>query len=239
MGNTPKSRTDQRRKLTDLRREQQRAERRRTLIFVGIAVVLAAGLVTGAVLSTTGAEKSADEIKTLGVAATDAGCSEPTEATKEIQASHVGPGGDARTAGIGRVDYATVPPSGGDHFVQAAPPNRQFYERDGEAIPERLVHNLEHGYVVAWYDKRLPDDEVEVLESLAGSIGPAGPQYGPKFIAAPYDRAEFDGDMRVGMSAWGVTQLCERVSGEAISEFVAAYRAPDGSKFKAPEPNVP
>ena len=100
-----------------------------------------------------------------------------------------------------------------------------------------LVHNLEHGYSILWYDPDLSDDEKQTIEDLANAIG----RDVQKFKAVPWDtsRGDFDevADAKIAMSHWGAErgyrQYFDEISGEAIQEFVDNHPASD-----APEPNA-
>lgn len=233
MGNKPAG-NDRKRRIDDIKTQQKKSERRVTYVFVGVAIVLASALIAGAVLSTRGGGDAA--ISTLGVGRADAGCDEVKESTEEFSARHVGPGASsAELAAITSVTYSTIPPTGGDMFSDTAPPNRAFYDRDEVIAPERLVHNLEHGYVVVWYDKQTSDDDIAELRRLSRSVSDTGPRFGPKFIVVPYTRGDFAGEANIGLTAWGALQLCEGVSGEVVDAFLDDYRAPGGAKSKAPE----
>lgn len=228
---------DRRKRIDDIRTQQKKAERRTTYLFVGVAIVLAGGLIAGAVIFGGGGTGEV-ALDAIGVKKADAGCGEVKEADKELGGQHVGPGAqDEKLRNVQTVTYETIPPTGGDHYGQTAAPNKQFYDRDDavDARPENLVHNLEHGYVVVWYDGQAGDDDVKELERVARNVENAGPRYGPKLIVAPYTRGDFEGENNIGLSAWGVSQLCESVSGEVIDDFVHEYRGPDGPKSKAPE----
>ncbi len=227
---------DRRRRIEEIKKQQKNTERRTTYIFVGIAVLLAAGLIASAVVF--GGSDDDAALTALGTPKADAGCTDPVEADKELSGQHVGPGAsDAKLAGITQVSYATTPPTGGDHYLQAAAPNKLFYDRDDVIQPERLVHNLEHGYVVVWYDKQASGDDLDTLRKISRNISEITDRRfggGPKLIVAPYNRGDFEGDNNIGMTSWGASQMCKGVSGEAIQGFIGDYRA-DGPKSKAPE----
>lgn len=101
---------------------------------------------------------------------------------------------------------------------------------------ERLVHNLEHGYVVIWYDETIAQDatKTKALEQLADNVNSKLKR--PKYIAAPWpkDRPAMPDGKHVSMNAWHARQLCGDVSGEAIATFMKAHPPTD-----APEPNAP
>jgi len=215
---------DRRRRVSDMKAQQKKAERRTTYIFVAVAALAAAALIGGAVTFGGGGGGRLD-VRTLGEKEADAKCGEVEVASTPPTGQHVD----------GAVNYATTPPTGGDHSGSTAPANRHFYDRDGDVGPERLVHNLEHGYVVAWYDEQASDDEINALRTISKNVSDAGPSYGRKFIVAPHLRGNFEGDNNVAISAWGASQLCGEVSGEAIDDFLNDFRGPDGPKSTAPE----
>ncbi len=65
-----------------------------------------------------------------------------------------------------KIDYNSNPPAAGDHYAQ--PQDAGIYAKapaDGH-----LVHSLEHGAVILWYQSNLPANEVEKLKSLFNTI---------------------------------------------------------------------
>jgi len=236
VASSSKKQTDSRRiKIDELRAQQKAAERKRSFIFVGIAIVIGLGLIAAAAvpLIQRNAERNR-EISSFGVAAASAGCGEVMDDPAEGVGEHVGPG--TATPDVGRVEYDTAPPSSGQHFVETAGFDRSFYSRSDAPAPERLVHNLEHGYTIVWYDEDVSDDDVETLESLAARVSADT----PKFIVTAWDsedRGEFTEDGDIAISHWtegtGRRQYCTRPSGEAIADFVEQFPSSD-----SPEPNA-
>lgn len=127
----------------------------------------------------------------------------------------------------GEVDYDVEPPSFGEHSPRTLSNIKPFYSRDDAPPPERAVHNLEHGVVVAWYDDELPDDQVAALEAVA-------PDMGRRFVAVPWTRSTFDDDRHFVLTAWGVTQRCRTVSAAVVEQFVD-----DHADTLAPEKGAP
>lgn len=215
---------DRRRKLDELKKKQRSSEKRGTIIAIVVALAAGSALVAGAVM-TAKTDKAApvENIDTIGVSLEEASCGEVKAIDeKKVSAQHV----------PNQVAYPN-PPSAGDHNAQTAPGNVRFYSRDNAKAPENLVHNLEHGYVVVWYDDDLPQQEVDQLRSVAGSIS----EDHRKFIVAPWTRGKFEGEANVAMTAWARTKFCNKVSGAAIKDFAEEfdYRG-DGNV--APEKNV-
>ena len=105
---------------------------------------------------------------------------------------------------------------------------------------EQLVHNLEHGYTILWYDDTIEGKQLDALKDIAESAR-ADDNVGPnqKFVVSAWDDSY--GDLpegkHIGLSHWGAEQghrqLCGKVSGEAVERFIEKFPASD-----APEPNA-
>jgi len=127
--------------------------------------------------------------------------------------------------------YPSDPPAGGVHYANDFP--AQFYqETDVESLPEYpegyLVHNLEHGYVIFWYNcamldeagcTQLKDDIQQVMDEFDGF----------KVIAFPWKSL----DVPLVMTSWGRLQRFENFNLSQARAFVKANRN------RAPEPNAP
>jgi len=239
--NKPKVATQKNRraKLEEVRRQQRAAERRKTLVFVSIASVIALAIVAAAAIPLYNEwrnDPSRRSFSSFGVALASAQCdAEQTEAASGTN-DHVGPG--TERADVTKVDYKTVPPSFGQHFANPAPFTRKFYTVDDRLPMEQLVHNLEHGYNVVWYDETIQGEQLDDLRALSEKIG--NDEGGsPHFIVAAWDTAygAFPEGKHIGMSHWGasqgIRQMCGQLSGEAIERFVKAH-----PKSDSPEPNA-
>jgi Protein of unknown function (DUF3105) len=149
--------------------------------------------------------------------------------------------------------YPAAPPSFGDHRSRWEVRAHSFYGVEDRPDIAVLVHNLEHGYNILWYDQTVIDD-TEALDrvreiarryaSLDGERDPA-----TAFIAAPWttqDGADFPHGMNYALTHWyadptdrtgsraderGVTQYCADVSAEIVQQWMDAYPltdAPEG-----------
>ena len=100
-----------------------------------------------------------------------------------------------------------------------------------DVIDERLlVHNLEHGYVVAYFDEGLDAQRREALQQLGAALVDEGSD---KVIVVPFD-SELPRRADVALLAWGYRQLCADLDLTAVREFVDQYM--DGPA--APEPQA-
>ncbi|HEY0237638.1 MAG TPA: DUF3105 domain-containing protein, partial [Friedmanniella sp.] len=143
---------------------------------------------------------------------------------------------------------AQSPPDSGKHYPSPASFTKHFYSTDDRPDVETLVHNLEHGYTVAWYRADAPEAEITALRQAAGTFGSENYDPTQKFIAAPYSTTDgtFPDGKNVVLARWtanptnpgdqaqqkGERQACTRVSGQAISDFMTKF--PTAS---SPEPN--
>lgn len=214
-----------------LRREQKRAERRKTALVVGTAGALGLGLIAVAGVSVWQNQQndpSNRALSSFGVPAGEAGCDPVVEEPTSGSSVHVDPGT--------RVDYAQVPPSSGEHFPNWADFGRKFYTAQDRPPVEELVHNLEHGYTVLWYAEDVSDAEAQDLRDLAERVSEE-PATAGKFKVTAWDASygEFPDGKRFGITHWGADQgyrqLCGELSGEAVGDFVEAYPASN-----SPEP---
>ncbi len=126
--------------------------------------------------------------------------------------------------------YNTNPPTSGPHagtvradFYETAPPD------------ENLVHNLEHGYVVIWYNcTGLDDAGCQSLKTqIQGIMDRAKPVVVAsdikKLIAVPRRTM----DSLIALTSWGRIYKLSAFDEAAMLQFINEFRN------KAPEPNAP
>lgn len=212
-------------RLAQTRQEQDRQRSRRRITIaaaLGVVILLALTvMLTRRGSAPTEAQKlaaaqAANPVASFGVGTEQAGC-EPVVLTppQPEWTRHVD----------GDFAYDASPPAGGPHSDKTLPTgDDHFYDREDQPAPERGVHDLEHGLVVAWYDAAMPEAEVAALRQVARSAGDKK----LRFLATPWARTAFPGDKRMVLTAWGVTQRCARVSGSAVEAFVAKYADAEG-----------
>ncbi len=125
--------------------------------------------------------------------------------------------------------YSTNPPSGGHHFDTPFP--AKFYqESDLASLPKYpegyLVHSLEHGYVIFWYNCSVPGVDCAALKQ---SIQNVMNQYGgTKLIAFPWSSLT----VPLAMTSWGQVMYFQKVDEALMGKFVQTNR------YQAPEPNA-
>jgi hypothetical protein len=237
---------DRRAVLEEMRREQERAEKRRTLTIVAGAVAVAL-LIVGAASYPLLRDKlnrnelAGKDLASLGVSATAAGCTEVTVKKATGNSDH-------RPEGS-KLTYADSPPADGPHYPIPAPISRKFYATNDRPPLGYLVHNLEHGYSILWYDQTVAKDseQLAVVKEIGKKFD--GTTLEDKFIVAPWtaeDGDPFPDGAHVALTHWsmggtngnpkgqlGITQYCSRPSGEAVADFVKDYPYSD-----SPEPGA-
>lgn len=214
--------------LEQMRQQARRAERKRMLLIYGLAGLVLVGIGVAIAVAVLGKSSSAADARKVGYVATvtdaakAAGC---LGVTNEAQVS--------REHSSGNVTYQQEPPTSGAHDADPLPARTRFYPRASAPPPERAVHNLEHGYVVGWYDSQLPGQQVAALEAAAS-------QAGERFIAVPWTRSVLPDGRHFVLTAWDRTQPCTTVSQTVIDGFVKTYADPttgeDWPAPTAPEP---
>ena len=234
----PKKHDDRRARLEAMRREAERAERRRTMAVVGVCAVVALAIIAGtAYYLITQDESSASTGSTvdggsLGASATAAGCDNIALRGAEGSSAHEPEGTD--------IDYPYSPPAFGPHWPAPADFATKFYTVDDRPPIEQLVHNLEHGYTILWYDDTIAEDP----EALAQVQAIAQPFEGrqeltAKFIAAPWTSDDGDalpegkhvalthwsaeGEAAVANQGQGAWLFCAEPSAEVVTDFMARF----------------
>lgn len=235
---TPKD--QERRALVEkMRNEQQRKEKQRSMLILGGCIVVVLGLLSAALIPYLNGRAKDSEVRNtaldkLGVTPALADCDDVT--TKSAEGS-----GDHKTIGT-PIDYPEAPPAFGPHwpnFMQGAE-IRTFYTPDDRPELERVVHSLEHGHTLIWYDDTVTEDSeaYEQLEDIATKL-----KNDPYVNIVPWkstDGGEFPEGKHIALTHWtgpddqqGAWQYCGKPSGKVIGDFDEKYPSDD-----APEPGA-
>jgi hypothetical protein len=244
------AKTERQQVIDKIRTKQKGAERRRGLMIVGVCTVIALLIVGSAAYKPVkdwwDKRQFADkELSEVGAPAS--ACADLTTKKAKGSADHV----PTNTP----VDYEDSPPAFGPHWNEAglapAPMERKLYAEDDRPELESLVHNLEHGYTLLWYDETIEadDEQMDVLRAVADKLAGTDNQR-LKFKAVPWtsqDGEPFPDDQHVALTHWsaggedaekpgqvGVWQYCSEISGEALEDFMLQYPYMD-----SPEPDAP
>jgi hypothetical protein len=186
-----------------IRRERLRRERRKNVVIwssLGAVVLVVVGIMVWNAVRPT------------------AGRSIPVESS-----DHVPDGTDPGP-------YSTDPPTGGQHYATSLRAGF-FDEVDLAELPPYpegyLVHNLEHGYVIFWYDcSELVEQSCDQLKQNIQATMDRADNF--KVIAFPWQSI----DVPVVMTSWGQLQEFESFNSRQAMQFINANRN------RAPEPQA-
>ena len=233
---------DRRAVVEQMRRDQQRAERRRTIVVIAACVVVGLVIIGLAAIPLLKQNRAqAGPLSGIGAAQSAAGCQ------KLIKKSAVG-NQDHKPEGT-VINYPDAPPAFGPHYPTPAPFARKFYTADDRPKLENLVHNLEHGYTLLWYDDTVAksSDELSQVKAIASKF--EGSKLSDKFIAIPWTKEDgkaFPSGTHIALTHWsaggnpqdtskqqGIWQYCAKPSGDVVATFVKDYPYSD-----SPEPQA-
>ncbi|MGI8993757.1 MAG: DUF3105 domain-containing protein [Nocardioidaceae bacterium] len=241
---------DRREHIEQMRRQAQASERRRTLAVVAACVVVAL-IIVGVAAYTILQDRQRKEalkgksLSEIGADANGAGCTSIQEEPASGQGQHT----------TDKVDYKIQPPSFGAHNPSPAEAGIHLYSKDDRPEVERLVHNLEHGWTIVWYDDSIAADDaqMQVLEATAEKFDAQGSDPRYNMIIAPWtadDGSPIPDGKHVAFTHWSIHQptykpptsnasppsfgeslYCDRFSGDALDSFMKKYPyddAPEG-----------
>ncbi|HYI52891.1 MAG TPA: DUF3105 domain-containing protein [Microlunatus sp.] len=236
-----KSERDTRRAVAEqMRQEQARKERRRSLLILGTCVLVVLGLLGTAVFVYVQdlreeSRAAGTPLAELGATTSSAECSPVSKVKATGNNNHIDPATP--------IPYPEGPPASGPHwgnYLQGSE-IRSFYTVDDRPEVERLVHSLEHGHTILWYDDTVKPgtDAYKDVQAISEKFDAE-----EKFIAAPWtekDGKAFPEGKHVALTHWtgpenqqGITQYCTLPSGAVVEKFTTDYPASN-----APEPNAP
>jgi hypothetical protein len=250
---TKSDKIDRKAVVEQMRKKQKGADRRRNFAIVGVCILIAVGILAAAIVPIV--KDKLDARKYDNTALSDIGA--PASSCQDITTKKAD--GNQNHVPIGTpVDYTTAPPAFGAHWNEAgvapAPFAKKFYTADERPELEALVHNLEHGYTILWYDQTIADDSsaLDEVKAIADKFSGSSDNMRDKFIAAPWkstdeDGAKFPDGQHVAFTHWsaggqgetdaskqvGAFQYCSAVSGAALEDFMKKY-----PYFDSPEPGA-
>ena len=125
--------------------------------------------------------------------------------------------------------YNSNPPAGGAHFPSSF--TAQFYqESDLATLPKNpqgyLVHSLEHGYVIFWYNCQVPNTDCAALKKTIQQV--MDDTGNTKLIAFPWSSM----DIPLAMTSWGRILKFPTPDPVVMKQFVQHNR------YQAPEPDA-
>ena len=238
--------------IDDIRKKQANADKRRGLTII-VPLILVAVLIVAAAafkpIKDWWDERQFNDTNLASIGAAASTCSDITTKAADGNQNHVPTGT--------KVTYTTAPPAFGAHWnesgVAPVAMAKKFYAWDERPELEALVHNLEHGYTIVWYDSTINKDSKALTELRAiAAKFPGDTNWRYKFKIVPWlptdeDGAKFPDGKHIAITHWsaggagetdttkqvGAFQYCSAVSGAALKTFMEKYPYMD-----SPEPNA-
>lgn len=232
----------ERKELARLEREriqrEMAARRRNRRIGIALLVSASVGGVGAAVISAAGSGNFPDPqilLARAGAAARQAGCGdvqttgsyggvEDPAAPDYLDRSHIGPGNPFEVMPpLGT--YPSLPPASGPHSGTTL--GAGVY--DDPPAMDLLIHSLEHGAAVIWYD---PDAPAEVVDRIRDFYQQNDPVRQDRVIVAPYDYPDggeaglLPPGTQMAFVAWHRLQTCAEPSLAAAFDFTSQYAFP-------------
>jgi len=126
--------------------------------------------------------------------------------------------------------YNSNPPAGGAHYPIDF--TEHFYQESELATlpahPEGyLVHSLEHGYVIFWYNCQAAGTNCDSLKKTIQDV--MDQTGGKKLIAFPWTNM----DVPLAMTSWGRIMKFQTPDPAVMKQFV------ESNRYQAPEPDAP
>lgn len=246
------AKTDRQAVIAKMRKQQKGSEHRRGLMIVGVCAAIALLIVGAAAFKPIKDwydARAFDNLSLADIGAPASACQKITTIKADGNQDHVPTGTP--------VQYGQAPPAFGAHWNEAgvapAPMDRKLYTSSDRPPLESLVHNLEHGYTILWYDDTIAKDDAAMttLRGIADKFAGTS-NYRFKFKVVPWTAADeggkkFPAGEHVAFTHWsaggsgetdtskqaGVFQYCSDVSGAALTKFMDEY-----PYFDSPEPNA-
>ena len=246
------SKSDRRAVIDSIRKQQRGADRARGFAIIGVCAFVAlliVGLAAYQPVKGWWNDRAYSSKSLADIGKPASVCQAPTTLKADGNQNHV-PTGQT-------VKYTTAPPAFGPHWNEAgvapAAMSRKFYTSSDRPPLEALVHNLEHGYTILWYDDTVSGHQLDEIRAL-GKKFPGDTNFRYKFIAAPWESSDakqigkqFPKGEHIAFTHWsqggtGVTdttkqvgafEYCSDVSGAGLKSFMEKYPYTD-----SPEPGA-
>lgn len=231
-------------RIEQIRNEQKSSDRRRTGLVVGGAVLLGLLMIGAAAakpISDWWGMRGYESMALSEIGAEASVCDDVVTKPASGSQDHVPVGTP--------LEYEDAPPAFGQHYERWDSMERKFYSSDRPDLG-LLVHNLEHGFTILWYDETVAadDEQVEEIRAIASKFDDDD-NLRNKFKAVPWtseDGDPFPDGQHVALTHWsvggagstdgeqtGVWQYCSQASGAALEQFMQDYPYMD-----SPEPNA-
>jgi hypothetical protein len=245
------TKSDRQAVIDEIRKKEKGAEQRRFRAIAGVAGLVAVLLIAAAAYRPAMDWWDLRKLKGLDLASIGA----PASVCEQVETEKAEGSGKHEPLSE-QITYDLAPPAFGSHWSDPgqAPVaiSRKFYTAEDRPELEALVHNLEHGYTLLWYDETAAEDSSTMtdIQAIADKFHSDPTDFGSKFIAVPWTSGDTEesGSFpsgHVAFTHWsvsgsgddeqqGVWQYCSEASGAALETFMSDYPYRD-----SPEPRAP
>jgi hypothetical protein len=241
------AKSDRQAVIEQMRKKQRGGERRRGFAIVGVCVLIALLIIGAAAfqpIKDWWDQRQYDGTALADIGAPASSCQPVTTKKANGTQDHVEPGTP--------IAYGDAPPAFGQHYNVPDPMARKLYTSGDRPALGTLVHNLEHGYTVLWYDETAAKDSdtMDQIRAIAAKFE-GTTNLRDKFKAVPWTSSDESGKdfpkgQHIAYTHWsaggdaagtagkqrGVWQYCPAPSGAALESFMTKYPYLD-----SPEPN--
>jgi hypothetical protein len=231
-----RSRDEKKDLAAEKRRIQQARDRRQRRILYGISIPIA--LLIIAIVPVTnwynahqrGKQHAVGYVKAASTTAKNASCT-GVRNDRQIATSIVPAKTTVNYASLTAKAGNALPPTSGPRESTLLPATPTFYAVKSAPRPEQAVGNLYHGWVIVWYDSKLPAADLKTLQTAAATT---------QTLVVPWTRSVFPGDQHVVFTAWDRSQRCRTASAAVLKEFSTAHvNDATGAKWASPSAPSP
>ncbi len=215
-----RSRDERKDRAAQRRREEQARDKRQRRLIFGISIPIAAIVIAIVPLTNwynahqRGIKHGIGYVAAASTQAKAVGCT-GVRNDRQMKTSIVKTGTTVDYAKLTKAAGNALPPTSGPRYSDPLPDSPTFYAVKAAPKPERAVANLYYGYVVVWYDKKLPAADVKTLQTASSQTS--------RTIFVPWTRSIFPGDQHLVLTAWDRTQRCKTASVKVITDFATAH----------------
>ena len=222
-----------RREREQIRAQMQRRKRNRTIGTVLVAVALAAAVIGFLLLPSAGDDVDLPGAEALIASAEEAATAASCDEVRTVEPygaddqTHIGGEGFPTLPDLST--YPSVPPTSGPHDGGGTLPAGIY---DSPPPMGLLLHSLEHGGAVVWYDPAAPQEEIDRIKAFYGQRVDDVPVGQDRVIVAPYDYPADEGagtlpaGSRMALAAWHRLQTCADPSLEVALDFTSRFAFP-------------
>jgi hypothetical protein len=135
--------------------------------------------------------------------------------------------------------YPSTPPTSGPH-LSGAQPSGVYPEPPEITFVYAVLHSLEHGAAVIWYDPRAErNPQLQAIKDFYGD-----PANGDHVIMAPYNfpdqgpAGRLPDRKQMALTAWHHIQTCDRPNLDVVKGFVTQYAANAQAAYRGVAPEA-